>query len=191
MDLLLHWDEQLFRLINGQWHTGWLDAVMPLWREKLFWVPFYLALTAWSVWRYKWRGLVLILFMGAAVAVSDPVSSQLFKKNVERLRPCRTPGLEESVHLLVPCGGGYSFTSSHATNHFALAFFLIGTLGRRYRRWRWPLALWAASIAYGQVYVGVHFPLDVICGALLGAGIGALVAYFYRKWDKVSILNEQ
>ncbi len=191
MELLLHWDEQLFRLINGEWQSGLLDAVMPVLRNKLFWVPFYIALTGWAVWRFSWKGFVLMLFMGAAVAVSDPVSSQLFKKNIQRLRPCRTPGLEQSVHLLVHCGGGYSFTSSHATNHFAVAFFLIGTLGRLYRRIRWPLVLWASSIGYAQVYVGVHFPLDVIGGAVLGLTIGWLTAFIYSRWKKISLLPDR
>lgn len=190
METLLYWDEQLFRLINIDWQAGVLDLVMPVLRNKLFWVPFYIVFAAWTTWRFRWKGFVLILFMGAAVAISDPVSSQLFKKNIQRLRPCRTSGLEESVHLLVPCGGGYSFTSSHATNHFALAFFLIGTLGRVYRRIRWPLVLWASSIAYAQVYVGVHFPLDVLGGAVLGLTIGLLTAFVYTRWKKVSLLPD-
>lgn len=87
----------------------------------------------------------------------------------------------QPARVLVGCGGGYSFPSSHATNHFALATLLFLSWGRKFRSWRWILLLWAASIAYGQVYVGVHYPLDVSFGALLGATLGLLAYQLYRR----------
>ncbi|GJM34616.1 MAG: hypothetical protein DHS20C18_36170 [Saprospiraceae bacterium] len=125
----------------------------------------------------KRKAILLFFAVGLTIAVADGASSQLIKKNVKRLRPCRTEAL--AVNLLVPCGGGYSFTSSHATNHFAIALLLIMVFGKRFRQIKWPLLLWAASIAYGQVYVGVHYPIDVIAGGLLGSLIGVGVAYLY------------
>ena len=91
------------------------------------------------------------------------------------------------VDLKVKCGGGYSYTSSHATNHFALAFFLIYTLGVQFRWIKWVLIFWASSIAYGQVYVGVHYPFDVISGATIGGIIGILVATWYRGFRKMKL----
>ncbi len=100
---------------------------------------------------------------------------------MQRPRPCQNEALKEEVRLLVPCGSGYSFTSNHATNHFALAVFFAGTLGVFFKRWRWLLFLWAALVAYAQVYVGVHYPLDVAAGALLGMTIGSLVVLIWKR----------
>jgi membrane-associated phospholipid phosphatase len=142
---------------------------MPFWRDRFFWIPLYVALASFVVWKFGTaKGAFFILAVIVAASLADVTSSRLIKENVERLRPCNEPEIKEQVNLLIHCGGGYSFTSSHAANHFAVAVFLCFTLGRLYRRIRLPLLLWAASIAYGQVYVGVHYPLDVICGALLG-----------------------
>ncbi|MEZ4983676.1 MAG: phosphatase PAP2 family protein [Saprospiraceae bacterium] len=95
--------------------------------------------------------------------------------------------LSEPVRQLIPCGGGYSFTSSHATNHFAVAFFLFLTWGRLWKRWRWLLLLWAATIALGQVYVGVHYPLDITVGALLGMTLAWGISILYKRWLAVRI----
>ena len=124
---------------------------------------------------------------GQFFAISDTLSSQIIKKNVQRIRPCNDPLISNMVELKVKCGGGYSYTSSHATNHFALAFFLIYTLGVQFRWIKWVLIFWASSIAYGQVYVGVHYPFDVISGAIIGGIIGILVATWYRSFRKMKL----
>lgn len=156
---------------------------MPFWRDRFFWIPLYVALASFVVWKFGTaKGAFFILAVIVAASLADVTSSRLIKENVERLRPCNEPEIKEQVNLLIHCGGGYSFTSSHAANHFAVAVFLCFTLGRLYRRIRLPLLLWAASIAYGQVYVGVHYPLDVICGALLGTVIGWGVSWTYGRY---------
>ena len=99
-----------------------------------------------------------------------------------RLRPCADPEMEFKVRLLLNyCSGGYSFTSSHATNHFGFAMFVTQTLKPYITKYRWILFVWAGTIAYGQVYVGVHYPLDIVVGAFLGCGIGYMVASFYNR----------
>ena len=180
---ILHFDLQLFHLINGEWHHPWADAIMPLWRDKKTWIPFYVLLAGFIFYKYRWKGLVLIAAAGLTVGLADTVSSKVLKKNVERLRPCQNVEVQAEARLLVGCGRSYSFTSSHAANHFALATFLALTLGRTYRRTRWPLMLWAGSIAYGQVYVGVHYPLDVFFGALVGVLIAYIMAKVYLRWE--------
>lgn len=181
MEELLQFDQNLFFLINSRWTTDWLDALLPLWRNKLFWLPFYLFLISFLLINFKKKGLLILLFGVLSIAFSDTVSSKIIKKNVQRIRPCNDPLMDNFVDLKVKCGGGYSFTSSHATNHFTLAFFLILTLGKQFKWIRWILFFWAGSIAYGQVYVGVHYPLDVFVGALLGIIVGSLVSYFFHK----------
>ncbi|MGB3546910.1 MAG: phosphatase PAP2 family protein [Saprospiraceae bacterium] len=172
MEALLQLDYYLFHLINGVWTAAWLDESAPLWRTKTTWIPLYVVLAGLIVYRLRRRAVWLFLAAGLCVAVADQVSSSIIKPSVERLRPCRNPALEQPANVLIACGGGYSFTSSHATNHFAIALLLVLGMAGFAGRWRYLLLLWAASIGYAQVYVGVHFPLDVICGGLLGCLIG-------------------
>ena len=191
MEQVIAADQFLFELINGQAHNAVLDWLMPIWREKSTWIPLYIALAAFVGYKYRWQGLYLVLALALAVGLADTVSSKIIKPSVHRLRPCNDPTLKDEVQLLVDCGNGYSFTSSHASNHFAVAAFLSLTLGLHYRRIRWPLYLWAASIALGQVYVGVHFPLDIFIGAILGIIIGNIVAKTYLRLFKTPFLQTQ
>lgn len=181
MTQLLALDEQVFSWLNQVYTHPWLDAIMPWWRDKTSWAPLYVLAAGGLWWYYRQRGLVLLLLIGLTVGLSDQISSELIKKSVQRDRPCREQSLVQPARVLVGCGGGYSFPSSHATNHFALATLLFLSWGRKFRSWRWILLLWAASIAYGQVYVGVHYPLDVSFGALLGATLGLLAYQLYRR----------
>lgn len=182
MEQLLQLDYSLFEWINHGWQHPWLDAIMPYWREKTSWIPSYLIMVGILIWKYRIKTLYFVLVLGITVGVADQVSSELIKKNVERLRPCRETTLEPAARTLVHCGGGYSFTSSHATNHFAVAVFLFLSWGLRWKKWRWLLLLWAASIALGQVYVGVHYPLDILAGGLIGSLIGYSGSRIYRAW---------
>lgn len=191
MDTIIQLDQQVFEWINHDLHNYWLDAIMPYWRDKTTWIPLYLLAAGWLLWTFRLKGLVYILAVALTIAVADQTSSELIKKSIKRIRPCNDIEFKDQVELLVPCGGGFSFTSSHATNHFALAMFIALTLGRRYRRIRWPLFIWAATIAVGQVYVGVHYPLDITAGALTGVLIGFLMYKVYEKCipPRLGILN--
>lgn len=186
MESLLQLDEQLFHWINNGWQNPFLDAIMPIWREKSTWIPLYLLLTGFIFYRFRIKGLFLVMALGLLVGIADNVSSQLIKKNVQRIRPCNDETVE-NVHRLISCGSGYSFPSTHAVNHFVVATFLSLTLGRFYKKIRLPLYLWAVSIALGQVYVGVHYPFDIFCGALIGVFLAWLGATLYLKWEKISI----
>lgn len=184
---LIQFDQELFQLINGVWHNAFLDALLPYWRNKLFWIPLYLFLAGFVLIKYKLKGLFFILGVVLSIGLADTVSSKIVKKEIKRIRPCNDVAIRESVHLLVPCGPGYSFTSSHAANHFAIATFISLTLGQFFRKMRFPLFLWAASIAYAQVYVGLHYPFDILFGALLGSIIGYLTAKLYLSRPKISL----
>ena len=176
------YDEWLFQLINGEWHNVLFDAVIPYWRSKYVWLPLYMFIASFLWLNFKMRGLAMIIFAVATLGVADFTSSKIVKPSVERVRPCNDVYLPFEVRELVKCGGGYSFTSSHATNHFALATFLSLVLGFLRKKWiTWALFAWAASIAYGQVYVGVHYPLDVLGGAILGCFIGFTLELLYQR----------
>lgn len=176
LSTLLHWDAFVFECINSGLSNPVFDTLLPWFREKLFWAPAYLFLTAFLIQNYKRQAIWLMLGMLFTVALSDTTSSLWIKKNVERLRPCNDPEMTQRIIERVPCGGGYSFTSSHATNHFAVAVYIIGILGLRQHPMKWILLGWAAIIALSQVYVGVHYPLDVLCGGILGSMIGWMMA---------------
>lgn len=113
--------------------------------------------------------------------MSDYISASLIKPIFIRLRPCNNPYIKDIVHLIVPCGSGYSFPSSHAANHFALGVFAAITFNK-IAKWVWIAGLlWAFSVAYAQVYVGVHFPGDVLAGAALGIIIALVTGYTFNR----------
>ena len=190
LDTILQLDYFLFSIINQSIANSLLDICMPWFREPLFWVPLYVYFIVYICMHfngYYWYILVFLITVGT----SDMVSSHLIKKNIKRVRPCNN----EQVYTLtkVRCGSGYSFTSSHAANHFSMATFFVLTFGvfkpSKNRYWAFG---WAGLIAVAQVYVGVHFPLDIFFGALLGMVIGylffILFSTFYIKPNKVEML---
>jgi membrane-associated phospholipid phosphatase len=178
MELLLSLDRYFFELIHFSWQNDWLDGLMPIVRNKWTWFPLYLALAIYWIKINRTAGLIALLCFGLSVGLADVTSSRLVKKQVKRERPCR---VYKEIRGLVSCGGGYSFTSSHATNHAAMATFVFLLVGSRWGRWKWLLALWAGLIGLAQVYVGVHFPADVIGGFLLGGTLGYLVYKLYLR----------
>lgn len=188
MEFILQLDHELFRLINQDWNNIFFDTVMPFLRNKKNWIPLYIILAILLMYSYSWKkGLLAILLCVATIGMSDFLSSKVIKPTIERPRPCHENSMIKDVRLLVGCGGGYSFTSSHATNHFAIATFL-GLVLLPLFRFSFPILLaWAGSISYAQVYVGVHFPLDVISGGIIGFFIGYLFfrIYIYLS-DRVS-----
>lgn len=182
MEQLIALDHTIFHWINHGWEHPLLDAILPWWRTKTNWIPAYLVAVAWLLYSYQWKGFYYLLALAITVGIADQLSSELIKKTVERPRPCREVSLTPSARTLVHCGGGYSFTSSHATNHFAVAIFLFLGWARQWGRWRYLLLGWAAIVALAQVYVGVHYPLDILGGTILGSTLGLLGAYAYRRY---------
>lgn len=181
---LISIDKELFFAINQGWSSPFLDWLMPILRNPYTWAPLYLFIVIFCIKTYKMKGAFFILAIALNFGLSDSISSQLVKKTVQRIRPCNDIEMKEDVQLRVRCGTGFSFTSSHATNHFAMAVFLI--LGF-YKRWKWilPLGLlWAASISIAQVYVGVHYPGDILAGTILGSLIGWISYNLYCRLTK-------
>ncbi|MDD2792692.1 MAG: phosphatase PAP2 family protein [Sediminibacterium sp.] len=175
-------DSALFLKINTVYTHPFLDMVYPWFREGNAWVPLYLFLVVFAIQNFKSKAFTWILFAVITLILTDQISSSWIKPFFERPRPCRDPMLMSQVRLILNgCSGGYSFTSSHATNHFGFAVYVFLTLGKLIGKWKYAFLVWAAVISYGQVYVGVHYPLDILGGTLLGAGIGWLTASFYIR----------
>ena len=173
-------------MIIAAWHQGWhpeaIDAVAPWWRQKETWIPLYVALLAWLLWRMRWRGLALAAAAGATVGLGDFLAAGVLKPIFGRIRPCNTEGLLEKLDLLTGCGSGLSMPSAHATNHFALATFLAVTCFAERPLPKWIFLLWAASIALGQVYVGRHYFTDIFAGAALGSLLGFSLGMLFERF---------
>lgn len=180
-ETIIRLDYEAWFYINTMWHNDVLDAILPYFRNQWTWAPLYLFLLLFTTLNYGRKGWMWCVFFLLTFALSDQLSAHLIKPFVHRLRPCNNPYLQEFVHLIVPCGSGYSFPSSHAANHFGLAVFASVTM-QRITKMVWPVALlWAASVAYSQVYVGVHFPLDVTCGGAIGILTGYTTGKLYNR----------
>lgn len=184
IERLLSFDQELFFWINRGMAHPFLDAYLPLTRNMFFWSPLYLFLIVFFTLNFGRKGWIVIGVVLLTFACTDLVSSSLIKPWVGRLRPCNDEEIRQWVRLLVNCGGGKSFTSSHATNHFGLAV-LVGLALKPYFRWAlWLFILWAGTISLAQVYVGVHYPLDVLAGGLLGSLIAWIMwQLFHKKWE--------
>jgi undecaprenyl-diphosphatase len=181
LEHLLQFDRHLFHFINHDLGNPFFDWLMPILREPRTWIPLYVFIICFSIYRYKKAGIYIIALLVLTFAVSDSGSAGLGKHLFKRLRPCNDPALTETITVRIPCGTGYSFPSAHASNHFAIAAFLIFVF---FRKWRWIIlwaVLWAGSICFAQVYVGVHYPVDVTIGALYGFLVGWLFSLLFKK----------
>jgi undecaprenyl-diphosphatase len=181
-EALQHFDEQIFFCINKKWSNHLFDMIMPPIRDKYFWIPLYFLTAVIIAWKFKTKGIYLILLLGLNFAISDQLSSAVIKPWVARDRPCNNPLIKNEVILRVDsCGVGKSFTSSHATNTFAFAMLLSLLFRKRSKRIAPLFFFWATLVSFAQIYVGVHYPLDILGGALLGILISVLIYYLSKK----------
>jgi undecaprenyl-diphosphatase len=177
-----HLDQQLFLFLNSHNSPFW-DTVMYTLSGRVIWAPLYLAILLYLGFTYKRKFIVILLLIALAVTLADQGSVQLFKNIFHRLRPCHEPSLAGIVHLVKgECGGLYGFVSSHATNSFNVALLSLMFIKRRW--YTISIIIWASLVSYSRIYLGVHYPGDVICGALLGAFIGWGVYKLYELTDK-------
>lgn len=185
-------DQSLFEQINGHWTSPIFNSILPWMRTSEHWFPLYVALLGylfykWGVKAWKW-----VLAIAITIGLTDQVSSFFFKPFIHRLRPCSDPAMVHQVKLLIgACPSSYSFTSSHAANHFALAMFIFMTLQPLLKKHTYLFFVWAGLISYAQIYVGVHYPLDVLAGTLIGITMGYTFAKLYLLWNNKQTLTNQ
>ncbi|MDQ6815380.1 MAG: phosphatase PAP2 family protein [Bacteroidota bacterium] len=174
-------DKALLYLINKKLSTAALDDLMLLLRNQYTWVPVYLFFLLFFYFNCRKYLLPIVALSLVTFALTDFTSATLIKPLIGRLRPCQDTTLGFAINNIAGCGGIYGMPSSHATNHFGLAAFWFTVIKNTLdQKWFWLWA-WAFVICYAQVYVGVHFPGDVLVGALLGTGIGYLTSTLFRK----------
>ena len=163
-------DEELFIWLNS-FHADWLDPIVFQMTETVTWIPFY-GILIYFIYRADHKGIWWVLG-GAAltILISDQVTSGLMKPFFERLRPCHEERLEGVIHNYGRCGGLFGFVSSHAANTFAIATFLNLKLRDKPPYLKW-LFLWAFIISYTRIYLGVHYPFDILLGAVIGVAAG-------------------
>jgi membrane-associated phospholipid phosphatase len=188
--LLEQADRWVFQLINRQLSWSGFDGLLPLWRTPEFWTPLYLFLLLFMLLNFRKKAGWWIVYFIITVSLMDTVGNKLIKQTVQRLRPCNDPDMMASLILRVPnCGTGYSFISNHAANHFAMAMFAFLTIGAVAGRWRWLFFVWAFSIGWAQIYVGVHYPTDVVAGATAGLLLGGGMGYAFNKRHQLRIFD--
>lgn len=185
MDQLIEWDKELFLFLNGL-HAAWLDPVMLAITQTYVWVPLYLLLLFFVIKDHKNNSWTILLGILIAILLADQITSSILKPYFERLRPSREPDLQDLVHLVDGYKGGlYGFASSHAANTFATATF-FWMLFRQKRNWIILLFLWASVMTYSRIYLGVHYPGDILVGMLIGI-MAAIAGFNFYKWlDKTA-----
>lgn len=174
-------DQWLLVKINNDWSNPFFDTVLPFFRETVFWFPLYLFVFIWIIMKFGPKGWWWIAGVLLTAALSDLISSQVVKQLIFRTRPCQDAEVGNLIRFFITyCPRSSSFTSSHATTHFGQAMFYFLTL-RNTGNWRLLAFGWSFAIVYTQVYVGVHYPFDVFCGAILGCLIGWMIGKLFHN----------
>jgi len=174
MENLQKIDEYFFRLINS---AGWeqMDGMMILISSKWFWIPLYIYILYLIYKRFSDQFLKILLGLGLLIFLADFGSVHLFKEVFERARPCH---FLDGIRVVDGCGGPFGFISSHASNSFAIAFFMA-LLFRNFSGFA-VLFSWAVIIGFSRIYLGVHYPFDILGGMFWGLFVSLLVYYIYR-----------
>lgn len=178
-EYLIELDKSLFLGINQGLSNQFFDFLMPVLRNPYTWAPLYLFILIFSIKNYRKRGFILVLFFLMTFGLGDFFSASVIKPGVMRVRPCNDMPFKEQVKVRVRCGSGYSMPSSHATNHFAMGVFLLMVFRRKWKPIVWLAIVWAASISFAQIYVGVHYPGDILVGSILGVLIGLFTSSLF------------
>ena len=177
LEYFIYLDTQLFYLLNVTLQNTFFDWLMPFITKKEHWFPVWGAIVILMIWKGGKEGRIIILLVIPLILLSDQISSSFLKPLVGRIRPCNTL---ENINLLVNKSKAFSFPSAHAANFFALATYF----GYYYRKYIWWFMFVAAMVALSRVFVGVHYPFDIMAGGVIGAFCAYVVIYL-RKYLEV------
>jgi len=184
LDRLIQWDKELLVVLNG-FHTPWLDPVMLFMTHTLSWSPLYVFLIFLLFRTFKNQAWFLLIGVALTLLLSDQLTAEIIKPYFARLRPSHDPSLVGVLHLV----DGYradlfSFSSGHAANTFGVALFTWYAFRSIYK-WMALIFVWAGLMTYTRIYLGVHFPADILAGIILGlccGAIGIAASHYLLRW---------
>lgn len=177
METLIEWDKELLLFLNGL-HNSFFDGFMYWISDRWIWIPMYAALLYPIVLRKKWGTVLIAVCIALCVLFADQFASGFCKPFFERFRPSHDPAIMDMVHIVEGNRSGlYGFISSHAANTFAVAVFTICLFRKCIQAV--PVILWALLNSYSRIYLGVHFPVDILAGTLAGVVVGFVCYYIY------------
>jgi len=172
-------DRQLFLFLNSLHNPFW-DKLMFTISQTSTWIPLYIFLILYLAFTQKKKAIFSVLVIAAFVGLADYSSVHFFKNVFLRYRPCHNLEIQKVIHLVNNhCGGQYGFISSHAANVFALATLFSFIIKKKI--FVIPLLLWATVVSYSRIYLGVHYPLDILGGAIWGMFLAGIAYYLYSK----------
>lgn len=177
MEDLLELDRKIFLELNSSFRDPWLDQLMMFLTTTTAWIPLYLFLIYLLIRHYRKQTWLILLAIGLTILLADQVTSSVMKPFFERLRPSHEPTIAERVYIVNQYRGGkFGFASSHAANTFGIATLMWLAL-KVYRPWIAILFLWPLLVGYTRIYLGVHYPGDIVVGFFIGF-LSAVAAFF-------------
>ncbi|HCO19671.1 MAG TPA: phosphatase PAP2 family protein [Flavobacteriaceae bacterium] len=189
MEEIILEDKQAMIFLNNL-GSSTFDPFWILVSEKWFWIPLYVIFLYFLYKNFNKKSLFyILLFVALGITASDQIAN-IFKFGFERLRPCHDPSLEGLLRE-VKCGGKLGFYSAHSSNSFFVATYLTILLGKKIKQLPYFLFVWAAIVAYSRVYLGMHFPGDIIVGAIMGILLALFFGTLARKVIKKSEVTTQ
>lgn len=181
LDKILSLDEHLFIFLNGLGSESY-DGLWLMITKQTSWIPLFILLLYLIFKKFGTKQtLYLLLFVAVLIVISDQTAN-VFKNGFQRLRPCSNPEINSFIRI-VKSSATFSFFSGHAANSMAVTTFLYLIFKKDFKYF-WLLFLWPIIFAYSRIYLGLHYPLDIMCGYLCGATMGFLMFKLYQKVQK-------
>jgi undecaprenyl-diphosphatase len=180
METLQQIDQQILLWINGN-HSMLFDYIMVFASGKFTWLPLYLLLLYLIIKKFRYFSIPILISVALTLVLTDQLSVHLFKEVFMRLRPCHQPDLQDNIRTIVGCGGQYGFVSSHAANSMGLVSLLFFTY-KPMPRWLGAILIaYTIFVMYSRIYLGVHYPFDILGGAVLGFLCGLFISWLLYR----------